>query len=187
MAKYCKNDGIALIFEVNSTEWYCPKCGQVYEDEYEIRYTFNENAMNLITLNDFREFNYLHQDFNKIIGRNISSKNLSTAINLMIESRNELLHFIYGNNLHSYKYQIMEFFNQYYNLIGNNSVKYIESVIIKILIMYYSLHSINVDIYDIIKKYINDNMISRPTKSKYENMLDFAKFIKENNSEMDEM
>ncbi len=181
MIRYCKNDGYKLIYDSITNEWYCSKCGQVYEDDYEIRYTLNEsNAMNLITQNDFREFDYLHQDFNKIVG-NISEKNLSTSINLMIETRNKLLYFIYDNRLNSYKYEIMEYFNTYYKIFSINSKKYTNTIIIKILITYYSTHNLNLNLYDVVKNYIEDSMKDRHSKAKYKNILDFAKFLKENN------
>ena len=177
---YCKIDSHKLEYIFQTDEYYCPFCGLIYENPYSFNYHYNENSMNLLTQNDLMEFNYLHQDFNKIVG-NISEKNLSTSINLMIETRNKLLYFIYDNRLNSYKYEIMEYFNTYYKIFSINSKKYTNTIIIKILITYYSTHNLNLNLYDVVKNYIEDSMKDRHSKAKYKNILDFAKFLKENN------
>jgi hypothetical protein len=181
---YCKIDSHKLEYIFQTDEYYCPFCGLIYENPYSFNYHYNENSMNLLTQNDLMEFNYLHQDFNKIVGNHISEKNLSTSINLMIETRNKLLYFIYDNKLNSYKSEIMEYFNNYYKIIkttGNNSFKFIDSILIKTMIMYYSTHNLNLNLYEIVKKYIENNFKDWNSKAKYKNMLDFARFIKENN------
>ena len=78
----------------------------------------------------------------------------------------------------------MEYFNNYYKIIkttGNNSFKFIDSILIKTMIMYYSTHNLNLNLYEIVKKYIENNFKDWNSKAKYKNMLDFARFIKENN------
>ena len=172
MAKYCKKDKKIMEYDYNTDEYYCPDCGEINENDEE-NYQYDKST---IFKNDLEDFNYMYDDYSKIIGKEKYSYNYSVNIESMIIRRNELLNVIYDYKLNAYKQSIMSLFNKYYTVFSKFS--HTSSVIIvKILIFYSLLYKMDTDIYKILNEYISKNM-SQMTARKYKKIINAIKIYK---------